>query len=204
MKIKIKLNGNGISNKNPMVKISINDVDHYNGEIAGLRDFIFYFEPSDNNILKIEHYNKTNNDTVVDSQGKIVADLSVELLSIHIDEIKIIDTVLYSMPYYVNWPQNIIDDYHSNNQEPPAYIDNNLYFGFNGIYEFAFSDNVVVEYYKQFWLDEVQAHKNQTLEDSGFEVFERMGEKVAINENSNFTIYDLEKLVLRNESQNTQ
>jgi len=199
MKIEINLRGNSSHNKNPMAKIIVNDREYFNGEIIGQRDFIFYFEPNEENVLQIEHYNKTNNDTVVDQTGKIVSDLSLELLSIRIDDVEIINTVLYSMPFYVNWPANIIEDYRSKNQDPPQYIENNLYFGFNGVYKFAFSDNVIVEYYKQFWLDEAQAHKNQTQKDQNGEVFERMGEKVAIDKNSDFTIYDLERLVLGNE-----
>jgi len=162
MKIKIVLKGNSSTNKNPMSKITINNQDYFDGEVVGERDFIFYFNPIENNTLQIEHYNKTNDDTIVDQSGKIISDLSIELMSIHIDGVEILDTVLYSMPYYVKWPQNIVEDYRSKNQELPEYIENNLYFGFNGVYKFAFSDNVVVEYYKQFWLDEVQAHKNQT------------------------------------------
>ena len=203
MKIKIVLKGNSSTNKNPMSKITINNQDYFDGEVVGERDFIFYFNPIENNTLQIEHYNKTNDDTIVDQSGKIISDLSIELMSIHIDGVEILDTVLYSMPYYVKWPQNIVEDYRSKNQELPEYIENNLYFGFNGVYKFAFSDNVVVEYYKQFWLDEVQAHKNQTQSSLDKEVFERMGKKVAIDENSDFTIYDLEKLVLGNESQDT-
>jgi hypothetical protein len=203
MKIKIVLKGNSSTNKNPMSKITINNQDYFDGEVVGERDFIFYFNPIENNTLQIEHYNKTNDDTIVDQSGKIISDLSIELMSIHIDGVEILDTVLYSMPYYVKWPQNIVEDYRSKNQELPEYIENNLYFGFNGVYKFAFSDNVVVEYYKQFWLDEVQAHKNQTKSSLDKEVFERMGKKVAIDENSDFTIYDLEKLVLGNESQDT-
>jgi hypothetical protein len=67
------------------------------------------------------------------------------------------------------------------------------------VYQYSFSGDVVSEYYNQFWLDEAQAHKNQTQKNDDSEVFDRMGEKVAVNENSEFTIYDLEKLVLTNE-----
>ena len=202
MKIKIKLLGNSSNGKKPMVDLSINNTSFYNGTVDHKQEFIYYIKPEKNNILKIQHYNKTNEDTIVDAQGKIQQDLSVELASLHIDDVEIMETVLFSMPFYVDWPENIKDDYHNKGEVPPEYIENNLYFGFNGTYKFAFSDDVVVEYYKQFWLDEVQAHKNQTQKSQDTEVFERMGEKVAVDENSNFTIYDLEKLVLGNESQN--
>jgi hypothetical protein len=199
MKVEIALRANYTDNKKPTVNLSINNVEHYDGEIAGIKHFVFEFDSHDRNILEIKHYNKTNQDTIVDAQGNIIGDLSVELVSIHIDNIKIIETVLYSMPFFVQWPDNMLEDYRNKNQEPPEYIDNNLYFGFNGVYQFSFSGDVVSEYYNQFWLDEVQAHKNQTQQGNNSEVFDRMGEKVAVNENSEFTIYDLEKLVLTNE-----
>jgi hypothetical protein len=196
MKVEVALKANCTNNKNPTVNLSINDIEHYTGEITDIKHFVFEFDSYDNNTLKIKHYNKTNQDTIVDAQGNITGDLSVELVSIHIDNIKIIDTVLYSMPFFVQWPDNMLEDYRNKNQEPPEYIDNNLYFGFNGVYQFSFSGDVVSEYYNQFWLDEVQAHKNQTQQGNDSEVFDRMGEKVAVDENSEFTIYDLEKLVL--------
>jgi hypothetical protein len=196
MKVEVALKANCTNNKNPTVNLSINDIEHYTGEIADIKHFVFEFDSYDHNTLKIKHYNKTNQDTIVDAQGNITGDLSIELVSIHIDNIKIMDTVLYSMPFFVQWPDNMLEDYRNKNQEPPEYIDNNLYFGFNGVYQFSFSGDVVSEYYNQFWLDEVQAHKNQTQQDNDSEVFDRMGEKVAVDENSEFTIYDLEKLVL--------
>lgn len=200
MKAKVQIKGNSANHKDPMVKISVNDKEYYQGTVDKLLDFECDFDPLDSNTLTVEHYNKTNQDTVVDAQGNITGDLSIELVSIHINDVEIMNTVLYSMPFFVQWPENILEDYRNKNQEPPEYIDNNLYFGFNGEYRFSFSGDVVAEYYNQFWLDEVQAHKNQTQKNNNSEVFERMGEKVAIDENSNFTIYDLEKLVLKNES----
>jgi len=200
MKIKIKLLGNKSNNKIPTVRMLINNVEFYCGTVEPTQEFVFYFEPKENNTLCIEHYNKYNEDTIVDANGNIVEDLSVELKSIHIDDVEIMETVLFSMPYYVEWPDNIVSDYHQKGETPPEYINNNLYFGFNGTYKFAFSDNVVVEYYKQFWLDEVQAHQNQTFIDGDNEIFERMGEKVAVNQDADFTIHDLKRLVINNES----
>lgn len=196
MKLKITLKGNSANNKYPLVKISVNDKIFYNDPVA--ETFEIEIEPliQKNNQLTIEHYNKQNHDTVVDKNGNITEDLSVELVSIEIDDIKILETVLYSMPYYVHWPDNLVKEFESRGETPPLCLTNNLYFGFNGIYKFDFSDNVVVEYYKQFWLDEVQAHQNQTSVDGDNEVFERMGEKVAVNQSADFTIHDLKRLVL--------
>lgn len=203
MQLKILLKGNQSNQRWPTVDIRINSDSYYNGEICESHELVFDFLPIDNNVLEIEHYGKSNNDTVVDSSGKIVSDLSVELSSMFIDDIQILETVLYDTPFYVKWPENLIDDFINRGENPPEYLKNNLYFGFNGIYCFQFSNNISQEYYKQFWIDEVQAHYNQTEQQEQDEVFDRMGEKVSIVENNNFTIHDLERVVLKDESQNS-
>lgn len=200
MQVKITLKGNKSNNRCPLVKIRINDELLYDSSIENEVTLTFNITAKTNNNLEIEHYNKQNNDTLVDTDGKIVADLSVELKSIEIDNLKILDTVLYSMPFYVKWPDNIIDDYKSRNEIPPDCITNNLYFGFNGIYKFDFLDDAIIEYYRQFWTDEDQAHRNQTIEQKDQEVFNRLGSFVAVNQGNDFTIYDLEKMVLERES----
>ena len=200
MQLKILLKGNQSNQRWPTVDIRINSDSYYNGEIRESHELVFDFLPIDNNVLEIEHYGKSNNDTVVDSSGKIVSDLSVELSSMFIDDTQILETVLYDTPFYVKWPKNLIDDFVNRGEKPPEYLKNNLYFGFNGTYYFQFSNNISQEYYKQFWIDEVQAHYNQTEQQDQDEVFDRMGEKVSIVENNNFTIHDLERVVLKDES----
>lgn len=201
MNLKIKLKANFTKNKHPSVKISVNDLILCDEVITQVeKEYSFTIKPSKNNILSIEHYNKENSDTVVDQNGNIVKDLSIELISIEIDNIKILETVLYNMPFYVKWPDNLIKDFENRGESPPEYLTNNLYFGFNGTYKFDFSDNIVVEYYKQFWFDEIQAHQNQTQLNDGKEIFNRMGETVEINKDSDFTIHDLKRMVMNNES----
>ena len=201
MNLKIKLKANFAKDKKPSIKISVNDVILYNGVVdCNEKEYSFDVEPIQQNQLTIEHYNKQNNDTIVDENGNIVEDLSIELVSIDIDNVKILETVLYNMPFYVDWPDNLIEDFRNKGEDVPEYITNNLYFGFNGIYKFDFSNNIVLEYYKQFWFDETQAHKNQTLLDNGHEIFNRMGETVEINKGSDFTIHDLKRMVINDES----
>ena len=201
MNLKIKLRANFTKTKQPSVKISVNDLILCDEVITQVeKEYFFKFEPKENNILSIEHYNKENSATVVDQNGNIVEDLSIELISIEFDDIKILETVLYNMPFCIKWPDNLVEDYKSKSETPPEYITNNLYFGFNGTYKFDFSNNIVVEYYKQFWIDETQAHQNQTLSDNGREIFKRMGETVEINKDSDFTIHDLKRMVMNNES----
>lgn len=201
MNLKIKLKANFAKDKKPSIKISVNDAVLYNGFIdCNEKEYSFDVEPMHQNQLTIEHYNKQNSDTVIDKNGNIVEDLSIELVSIEIDDVKILETVLYNMPFYVNWPDNLIEDFKNKGELVPEYITNNLYFGFNGIYKFDFSNNILVDYYKQFWFDETQAHQNQTLSYNGQEIFNRMGVTVEINKDSDFTIHDLKRMVIDNES----
>jgi len=195
MKIKIRLRGNCSNGKSPKVKISVNNVLYVDTEISEISEHTLTINPLSQNVLSIEHYNKTNDDTIVDANNNIVADLSAELLDITIDNNSILQTVLHSMPFYVNWPENIVSDYHEKNETPPEFITNNLYFGFNGIYKFNFTDNSDIDYFTTFWLDEAQAHVNQTETADGEDVFNRMGEIVTISEDSDFTIHDLKRMV---------
>jgi hypothetical protein len=195
MKIKIRLRGNCSNGKSPKVKIYVNNVLYVDTEISEISEHTLTINPLSQNVLSIEHYNKTNDDTIVDANNNIVADLSAELLDITIDNNSILQTVLHSMPFYVNWPENIVSDYHEKNETPPEFITNNLYFGFNGIYKFNFTDNSDIDYFTTFWLDEAQAHVNQTETADGEDVFNRMGEIVTISEDSDFTIHDLKRMV---------
>ena len=173
----------------------MNNVLYVDTEISEISEHTLTINPLSQNVLSIEHYNKTNDDTIVDANNNIVADLSAELLDITIDNNSILQTVLHSMPFYVNWPENIVSDYHEKNETPPEFITNNLYFGFNGIYKFNFTDNSDIDYFTTFWLDEAQAHVNQTETADGEDVFNRMGEIVTISEDSDFTIHDLKRMV---------
>ena len=195
MEITIGLRGNCANGKSPKVRISVNNVVYVDDEISELSEHTLTIDPLLQNVLSIEHYNKTNQDTIVDDSNNIVSDLSIELLGITIDNNSILHTVLHTMPFYVNWPENIVSDYHKKNETPPEFITNNLYFGFNGTYKFEFTDNSDIDYFTTFWLDESQAHANQTETADGEEVFKRMGETVTISKDSDFTIHDLKRMV---------
>ena len=195
MEIKIKLRSNRANGKSPKVRLSVNNVVYVDAEISEISEHTLTIDPLLQNVLSIEHYNKTNDDTIVDDSNNIVADLSVELLGITIDNNSILHTVLHTMPFYVNWPENIIADYQEKDETPPEFITNNLYFGFNGVYKFNFTNNSDIDYFTTFWLDEAQAHANQTETANGEEVFKRMGETVTISKDSDFTIHDLKRMV---------
>ena len=88
MNLKIKLKANFAKDKKPSIKISVNNAVLYNGLVDyNEKEYSFDVEPMQQNQLTIEHYNKQNNDTIADENGNIVEDLSVELVSIDIDNI---------------------------------------------------------------------------------------------------------------------
>ena len=149
-------------------------------------------------MLIIEHHSKTNRDTIVD-QGKIIADRAVELLELTISDYVVPRNILYSKPFYPIWPQNIIDDANTQNHILPAYIDKNLFFGFNGQYRFNFPKDFKQEYYNYYWDMEKTANQElQTLDESNTPYFEAYGLRLAIDQEFNYTISDL-KFIIDNE-----
>ena len=202
MKISLELHGH-YSNSGPFCLVEINDEILYRGLLnKGNNMLEFDIIPNEQNVLKIHHIFKTNNDTVVDKEGNIVADKAIELKSISIEQIKILDTVLYNKPYYVKWPDNLKQDFLNKGEEIPEYIKNTLFFGFNGYYEFDFIGDFLKQYYRQFWENEDQAHNNQTrlisVDSQQVEAFDRFGEETAIDQEFNLTIHDLAKDIKEN------
>lgn len=191
MEIKLRLKGS-MSTGWPTCKIIINDVVHYDGIIENDQTISFAIQPRDLNILQIVHYGKQNSDTIVNEQHQIIADKSLELQGITLDNVEVMTVNLYNCPFYVQWPSSKLREFMRKGEEPPNFIKQQLYFGFNGTYEFTFNGDLQKEYFNQFWLDECQSNENQTLEN---DKFNRLGEYVDINAPLNMTIYELEKLI---------
>lgn len=194
MEVKLRLKGSKSTNW-PTCKIVINDFEYYDGEIEGEQTLHFTIQPKELNVLQIIHYGKQNSDTIVNEEQQIIADKSLELQGITLDHVKIMTVNLYNCPFYVQWPASKIREYFRKGLEPPTMLKQQLYFGFNGTYEFTFNGDICKEYFNQFWLDECQSNENQTLENNKFN---RLGEYVDINAPLNMTIYELEKLIKSN------
>ena len=74
-------------------------------------------------MLKIEHFNKESKDTLENS------DVAIQLQSLHFNNMKCSDVDLHEQSFYVtDW-----------DNPPSKVIKNNLYFGFNGYYEYKFT-----------------------------------------------------------------
>lgn len=199
MKITLELQGH-YSNSGPICIIEINSKTYYHGILDEGHNLIeLDIQPQEHNVLRIHQQLKNNEDTVVDSDGNIVADKAIELKSLMIEQIRILDTVLYNKPYYVQWPDNLAQDFIDRGETVPEYIKNTLYFGFNGYYEFEFVGNFLKQYYRQFWENEEQAHNNQTklisVGGEQVESFERFGEDTPIDQAFDLTIHDLAKMI---------
>ena len=199
MKISLNLKGH-YSNSGPFCLIEINGEIFYRSFLnKGNNMLEFDFTPNEDNVLKIHHMLKTNDDTVVDNEGNIVADKAIELKSISIEQISVPDTVLYNKSYHVNWPENLKQNFLNEGKKVPDYIKNTLFFGFNGYYEFDFIGDFLKQYYRQFWENEDQSHNNQTklisVDSKQVEAFDRFGEETAINQEFELTIHDLKKII---------
>lgn len=199
MKLQLTLHGH-YSNTGPFCKIEVNDTVYFGGILdQGLNQIELQIAPEFDNVLKIHHLNKTNEDTIVDNNGNITADKAIELKKISIEKIDILDVVLYNQPYYVHWPDNLKQDFIDKQEPVPEFIKNTLFFGFNGYYEFHFVSDFLKQYYRQFWENEDQAHNNQTklisVDGQEVEAFERFGSDTAINQEFDLTIHDLAKMI---------
>ena len=139
--------------------------------------------------LIIEHYGKTDLDTVCDAEGKIVADRAIELLSISIDGFEVPKNELFKQKFYPIWPPHF--------QDCPAYLTDNNWLGFNGRWILEFNQPFAKDYYGAFWLNEemnnIRLH-DSTVDDKD-EYFEVYGFKLKLNDRENCTLSDLRKLI---------
>lgn len=191
MQVKIQLKGNK-STSWPNCKIVINNAEVFDNVVEDVQLLDFFFKEKEHNVLKIIHYGKQNSDTIVDENNKVVADKSLELIGIQINDVNVLKVNLYNFPFYVNWPPNKLREFLRNQLPVPQFIKQELYFGYNGTYEFTFNGDTQKEYFNQFWLDECQSNENQTLDN---DLFDRFGKLVDINSSMNMTIYELENLI---------
>ena len=195
LEIRIDLRGNPAAGVYPCSRIELNGIQLADRPIKSNQTLSFVIEPKDKNRLQIIHYGKDNRDTKTDAFGNIVEDRSLEILGIKIGGVDIKSTVLNMQKFYVVWPDNLVSDYRKRNQIPPQFLINNLYLGFNGTYEFEFPGDPQILHYEQLWLDEIQAHQNQTIIKDGVEVFNRPDGDSEINTEFDLSIYDLERLI---------
>jgi hypothetical protein len=88
--------------------------------------------------LVIGHYNKQDQDHVLDSQGRIIIDKHVEILGIEIDGIELRIEELREAHFYPLYNQYYVQDCKNNGITLPPSISPNLYLGHNGTWKFPF------------------------------------------------------------------
>lgn len=186
----------------PNIRILLNNNILLDDLINPNNDKFFIFEKeitslNDTNNLIIEHYNKKNSDTIIDNNNDIVSDKAIELIAINFDNIDIPKVVLYDNKFYPKWPTNIIKEHKGN---PPKFITNNLYFGFNGQYKFNFSKNYKAWYFTQLMKKERMSNEaNQELitlpSGEVIETFEFAGKTIQADKTAELTIDDLYALI---------
>ena len=198
MNIKIRLSAHNL----PNIRIAVNDIVYFDSVLHNrLTEIEFDAAILDSNQLTIEHFGKTNQDTICDESGKIVADRAAELIEITIGQYQIPTNILFKKPFRVQWPTNLIEDAERENRTLPECLYNNLYFGFNGTYTFDFARDLRKDYYYYFWQMERDANHNLQMvdESSNTGYFEAYGMRLEINKSFNLTIHDL-KYIIENQS----
>lgn len=198
MNVKIRLSAHDC----PTVRISVNNIVYFDSILHNrLTEIEFDTDLQYSNQLSIEHFGKTNQDTICDETGQIISDRAAELVGITIGKYEIPRNILYKQPFAVKWPENLIEDAEKENRILPNCLYNNLYFGFNGIYTFDFAGDLRKDYYYYFWQMERDANHNLQMvdESSNTGYFEAYGMKLEINKSFNLTIHDL-KYIIENQS----
>jgi hypothetical protein len=194
MQIKIQISAYNF----PSIRIAVNGTVYFDSVLENPSTTIeFDADLDQSNSLTIEHYNKTNKDTLCDSHGKIISDKAAELTGISFDKYNIPRNILFKQPFNVQWPANLLDDAKLQGEPLPNSLYNNLYFGFNGTYCFDFTNNISKDYFYYFWQMERDANCNLQMvdESSNTGYFEAYGLKLEINKDFNYTIHDLKNII---------
>lgn len=197
MQIKITLKSHK-STDYPSVKIIYNNNLYFDNKLSSrLSEIVLDIDTVNaNNLLEIQHYNKSNSDTLCNDKGEIVADKAVELESISLDSFQIPKQILFKKKFYVEWPLNLLEEAKINGKKMPDYLDNNLFFGFNGTYKFDFKQEYKKEYFSYFWQMEKEANQTFEIIDSdGKSYFNAYGLRLPLDKDFSFTIHDLKYII---------
>lgn len=117
-----------VNGKDPVCRINVNGDDLFTGAVKEHISISTNGEPD--NVIKVFFENKTGKDTIVDAEGKIVADLSFELERLKINGVDL---------KHLIWQSS----YHYNNTK----IDSCLFFGPKGYWQIEFGVPVL-----RWWL----------------------------------------------------
>ena len=197
MNIQIKLEPT-FSIKWPNLRYTINNKIIFNGECKPNHEKYHVIDTDITNFLQkqnqiiIEHYDKSGRETLVDSNGDIISDRALILRSIRVDDSQVPEVILHDKPFKINWT----DEQLKETKDRPEHIKDNLYFGYNGVYKFTFSNDSAREHFINLIEKERIANvrnKKEIVRPDGktVEAFEFTGRMVDSNESEAVTIEQL-------------
>jgi hypothetical protein len=119
--------------------------------------------------LRIQHYGKKTTDHVYDSSGKVIIDKHVEIKSIVLDEVELVEE-LWDGEFYPVYDQDYLKDCISANIKVPYSLRPNLYLGHNGTWIFmltyTFTRNVEFFIFSVFFVSLVPLPGDATQEET--------------------------------------
>lgn len=141
----------------------------------------------------IEHFDKLGSDTWCDDKGTITADRAIEILALTVDGFVVPKNVLFAQKFYPVWPDHF--------DNPPPWITDNNWLGFNGQWHFDFAWPFDQTYYGYYWQMEQEANEKFTKTDQATkeDYFEAYGLKIKVDENFEYTLTDLKNMIQANE-----
>jgi len=122
----------------------INDVSYYNGQIFGTKDkpnvieFIHEFENDKQYSLIIRRKGKASNQTVTNTDGKIIKDQLLHIQNIEIDEIEM-GALIYEGEFSPEYPEPWASEQRKFGVDLPKTMKNVCEMGHNGTWQFNFN-----------------------------------------------------------------
>ncbi len=130
--------------KHPKFKILVNDTEFVSAKLKNNVNQIEYFEfdalvDEGDNSLVIEFVNKSERDTILDSNGTIVEDLLLNIESVEIDDIDLGSLLWTSSEYYPIYPENYKIKMEDEGKTLDKQIANCVNLGWNGRWVLPFN-----------------------------------------------------------------
>lgn len=152
--------------------------------------------PKKENTISLTHFDKVGNETIIDNEGETVSDRAIILRSIKIGEHGVPEIVLYDKIFNAKFTCEQIKEDPSRESS----IKNNLYFGYNGTYEYTFSNDAHRHYFENLIekerLANISNKKTITRPDGKVvEAFEFTGKLVESGQKEVMTIEELHRTV---------
>lgn len=181
----------------PKMKLIINDVVLHNDFCVPNNGNYFVVKhelqnPKQENTLYLTHFDKVGNETILDDEGETVSDRAIILRSIKIGEHLVPEVVLYDQTFNANFTRKQMKE----NPTRVSAMKNNLYFGYNGTYEYKFGADSEKHYFENLIekerLANISNKKTITRPDGKVvEAFEFTGKLVESDQQEAMTIKEL-------------